>query len=85
MQTKISIIVPVYNAEKYLDRCIKSIYAQTLSNYEIILVNDGSKDDSLALCRKYAEAPKYNTSHTHSYFADLPVFVYFFSSIFKMN
>ena len=55
MQTKISIIVPVFNAEKYLDRCIKSIYAQTLTDYEIILVNDGSKDDSLALCRKYAE------------------------------
>lgn len=52
---KISIIVPVYNAEKYLDRCIKSIYAQTLSDYEIILVNDGSKDESLSLCRKYAE------------------------------
>ena len=52
---KLSIIVPVYNAEKYLDRCINSIYAQTLTDYEIILVNDGSKDDSLALCRKYAE------------------------------
>ena len=52
----LSIIVPVYNAEKYLDRCIKSIYAQTLTDYEIILVNDGSKDDSLALCRKYAES-----------------------------
>lgn len=55
MQIKISIIVPVYNAEKYIDRCIKSIYAQTFTDYEIILVNDGSKDDSLALCRKYAE------------------------------
>lgn len=53
---KISIIVPVFNAEKYLDRCIKSIYAQTFTNYEIILVNDGSKDNSLALCRKYSES-----------------------------
>lgn len=58
MQTKISIIVPVFNVEKYLDRCIKSIYAQTLKDYEIILVNDGSKDNSLALCRKYAESDK---------------------------
>ncbi|MBO4251197.1 MAG: glycosyltransferase [Clostridia bacterium] len=52
---KLSIIVPVYNAEKYLDRCIKSIYDQTFTDYEIILVNDGSSDNSLALCRKYAE------------------------------
>lgn len=56
MQIKISIIVPVYNAEKYLDRCIKSIYSQTFTDYEIILVNDGSLDNSLALCRKYAES-----------------------------
>ena len=51
----ISIIVPVYNAERFLDRCLKSIYSQTFSDYEIILVNDGSKDNSLALCRAYAE------------------------------
>jgi len=51
----ISIVVPVYNAEKFLDRCLKSIYAQTFTDYEIIFVNDGSKDNSLALCREYAE------------------------------
>ena len=56
MQIKISIIVPVYNAEKFIDRCMQSIYSQTFTNYEIILVNDGSKDNSLALCRKYAES-----------------------------
>lgn len=55
MTLKISIIVPVYNAEKYLDRCMESIYAQTLTEYEIILVNDGSKDNSLSLCQKYAQ------------------------------
>lgn len=52
-KTKISIIVPIYNAEKYIDRCMQSIYAQTLTDYEIILVNDGSKDNSLALCKEY--------------------------------
>lgn len=51
---KISVIVPVYNAEKYIKRCLESIYQQTFSDYEIILVNDGSTDQSLALCRKYA-------------------------------
>jgi len=55
MPVKISIIVPIYNAEKYIDRCMNSIYAQTFTDYEIILVNDGSKDDSLALCKAYAQ------------------------------
>lgn len=55
---KISIIVPVYNAEKYIKRCMDSIYAQTLTDYEIILVNDGSKDNSLFLCREYAKNDK---------------------------
>lgn len=54
MQNKISIIVPVYNAEKYLDRCMQSIYAQTFTDYEIILVNDGSKDNSANICKAYA-------------------------------
>lgn len=52
---KISIIVPIYNAEKFLDRCMDSIYAQTFTDYEIILVNDGSTDNSAALCRSYAD------------------------------
>lgn len=52
---KISVIVPVYNAEKYLDRCIESIRSQTLQDIEIILINDGSKDDSLNLCKRYAK------------------------------
>ena len=52
---KISVIVPVYNAEKYIDRCMKSIYDQTFTDYEIILVNDGSTDNSDAICRRYQE------------------------------
>ena len=47
---KISIIVPVYNAEKYLERCIKSLANQTIKDIEIILVDDGSKDSSLDIC-----------------------------------
>lgn len=49
-----SIIVPIYNAEKYLDRCISSIQKQSFDNYEVILVDDGSTDFSAALCQKYA-------------------------------
>ncbi len=51
---KISVIIPVYNAEKYLDDCIKSVIMQTLSEWELILVNDGSKDNSSEICDKYA-------------------------------
>ena len=52
---KISIIVPIYNVEKYLRDCIESIINQTYTNIEIILVNDGSTDSSLEICKEYAE------------------------------
>lgn len=49
---KISVIVPVYNAEKYLEKCVESIINQTYKNLEIILIDDGSTDNSLAVCKK---------------------------------
>lgn len=52
---KVSIIVPIYNTEKYLKRCIESIINQTYSNLEVILVNDGSTDDSIKICKEYAK------------------------------
>lgn len=52
---QISIIVPVYNAEKFLPQCIESLLAQTFQDIEIILVNDGSTDSSLDICEKYAK------------------------------
>ena len=52
---KVSVIVPVYNAEKHLRQCIDSIAAQTLKDIEIILVDDGSKDSSLSILREYEE------------------------------
>jgi len=51
----ISVIVPVYNVEKYLDACVSSIIGQTYSNLEIILVDDGSNDKSPSICDKYAQ------------------------------
>lgn len=53
MNPKISVIVPIYNAEKYIDRCMKSIYDQTFQDIEIILVNDGSMDKSAEICKEY--------------------------------
>ena len=49
----ISVIVPIYNTEKYLKRCIDSILQQTYKNLEIILIDDGSTDGSLEICNKY--------------------------------
>ena len=50
-----SIIVPVYNADVYLERCVKSILKQEFKDFELILVNDGSKDNSLSLIEKFAK------------------------------
>ena len=54
----ISIIVPIYNVEKYLSKCLESIINQTYTNLEIICVIDGSPDNSLEICRQYAEKDK---------------------------
>lgn len=50
---KFSILIPVYNVEEYLEQCIESVLSQTYENYEIILVDDGSKDSSGEICDKY--------------------------------
>ena len=54
MSQLISIIIPVYNAERTLCKCLDSILEQNFNNYEIILVNDGSKDSSLEICKEYS-------------------------------
>ena len=54
MQEIISIIVPVYNVENYLERCVESILKQTYTNFELLLINDGSADQSGDLCDQLA-------------------------------
>lgn len=51
----VSVVVPAYNVEKYLEECLQSILMQTYIDYEIIIVNDGSTDSSLDICNKYKE------------------------------
>ena len=55
----ISFVVPVYNVANYLERCIDSILMQSDINKEIILINDGSKDESLKICNEYADKYKF--------------------------
>lgn len=55
MTTKISVIIPVYNTEKYIWACLSSLYKQSLKEFEIICINDGSTDISLEILKKYAK------------------------------
>ena len=57
-ETLISVVVPVYNAEKYLDRCITSILGQSYKNFELLLIDDFSTDQSHAFCKKIAKNDK---------------------------
>ena len=52
---EVSVIVPVYKVEAYLRRCVDSILAQTFTDFELILVDDGSPDNCGAICDEYAE------------------------------
>lgn len=51
----VSVVVPVYNAEKYLGKCVESLLQQTLNEIEILLIDDGSTDDSLKICKSFQE------------------------------
>ena len=53
MKKLVSIIVPVFNVEKYLRQCLDSILGQTFNQFEVIIVNDGSTDNSGAICQEY--------------------------------
>ncbi len=55
MKKKISIIIPVYNVEKYIRECLESVISQAYENLEIILIDDGSNDKSADICREYSE------------------------------
>ena len=58
MKPKISVIIPIFNAESYLNQCIESIVSQTFKEIEILLIDDGSTDNSLKICLEQAENDK---------------------------
>ena len=60
---KYSILIPVYNVEKYLERCLSSVLAQTFTDYEVILVDDGSTDTSGRLCDEFAKDERIRVFH----------------------
>ena len=55
---KVSIIIPVYNSEKYISKCLDSVLSQTYENIEVLVINDGSKDDSINILKEYEKKDK---------------------------
>lgn len=58
MEEKISIIIPIYNSERYIGKCIESVLQQTYKNIELILIDDGSEDNSFSICQKFKKKDK---------------------------
>ena len=58
MKNKITIIVPVYNSENYIRRCVDSVLRQSFEDFELLLINDGSTDGSLKILREYEKSDK---------------------------
>ena len=69
-QPKVSVIVPIYNVEPYLDRCMQSLIHQTLKDIEIILVDDGSPDRCPQMCDEYAQKDSRIKSHSQKKMLD---------------
>ena len=58
MKDLISVILPVYNVEPYIRRCLDSLSKQLYKNFEVLMVNDGSTDNSGVICQQYADSDK---------------------------
>lgn len=59
----VSVIVPIYKVEKYIERCLDSIKSQTFQNYEVIMINDGTPDKSAIIAEKYTSDPRFKLYH----------------------
>ncbi len=74
-KVKISIVIPVYNAENFLDSCLSSILVQKMTSYEVILVDDGSTDSSPLICARYSatDSEQYTRKTGESVRQEMPV------------
>ena len=74
MQPKLSVIIPVYNMEKYIHQCLDSVYSQTFRDFEVIIIDDGSPDNCGKICDEYAEkyGSEISTNVIHKKNAGLP-------------
>ena len=61
-----SVIIPVYNEEEYISRCLQSLIAQTMNDYEVIIVDDGSGDHSIEICKKFQSKFRYCSIISHT-------------------
>ncbi len=63
-EPKVSVIVPIYNVEKYLDKCLRSLQEQTFRDFEVLLIDDGTPDNSMAIAQRFADAdPRFLIFH----------------------
>ena len=82
LKNLVSVVIPVYNVENYLEECIQSVLNQTYSNLEIILVEDGSTDSSGTICDKFAEIDvRIRVFHTENRGAALAKKLWCYSSV----
>lgn len=63
MKLKFSIIVPIYNVEKYLENCLRSIQNQSYTNFEVLMINDGTKDNSVSIMKKFEKDHRFQSFH----------------------
>lgn len=63
MEKMLSVIIPIFNAEKYLEQCLNSILTQPIKNMEVICINDGSTDDSLKILEKKTSSGQKNSNY----------------------
>ena len=68
---KISVIVPVYNTEKYIEKCLKSLDDQTMKDFEVVIVNDGSKDESERAIKNYMRRTRMNIKYLKKEYKNL--------------
>ena len=82
---RISVIVPIYNSEKYIKKCLDSIINQTFKEFDIVLVNDGSTDNSLSIIENYKKSIEYLHFYSVLYSILYSILCQVFINFFKIS